>query len=512
AQWSIITLNGHAEPSSYIQRLDAFRKSDAERDALVAEIIQKYDELRAKYEEKCDDYHNEVESRRMWQVKAKEGEKALTEHKKTSSSSNFALCLLDGDGAVFADYLYALSTDGGAEAALALHAELRNQLKQIDPDQNVADWSIGVQVILNTEGLGRKLQSCRIIDHANELVAFGRAFGLAQPLFSFIDVGAGKERADHKIRETLRLFLPNAQCKHVFFGPCHDNGYLPVLESYRRDSAFASKMTLIETTPAEPGFKNLGLNTIRIPQVFRAQSLPTKIAGVASPLPVRTDSTPMTGNNTSLVPITSSAPPKTSSRSPAPSANSTNDTGSWAAVGKNGAGAGKTINIAPKKAAPRKYVLTNVHDERLDERLPEQDLKAHTRFLEKTKDGRNFCNNHHLYGHCPSGEYCDYMHGGKYKKLARDSVMLMFRLLPLERLTGGELLVLKHKARSLACANKYNCRDVNCASGHHCKFGRTCHLSWCRFYDTHDEDMEPAKKIYEDGTEEWLPSYMAKFN
>ena len=46
-------------------------------------------------------------------------------------------------------------------------------------------------------------------------------------MFSFIDVGSGKERADHKIRETLRLFLPIAQCKHVFFGPCHDNGYLP---------------------------------------------------------------------------------------------------------------------------------------------------------------------------------------------------------------------------------------------------------------------------------------------
>ncbi|KAF2772936.1 hypothetical protein EJ03DRAFT_286542 [Teratosphaeria nubilosa] len=488
-------MNGHTGPPSYNERLDAFRKSDAERDALVGEIIQKYEELRTKYDEKCDDYHNEVESRRMWQVKAKEGEKALTEHRKTSSSSNFVLCLLDGDGAIFADYLYALCTDGGAEGAHALHAELRNQIKQIYPDQNVADWSIVVQVILNMEGLGRKLQSCRIIEHANDLFVFGRAFGLAQPLFGFIDVGAGKERADHKIRETLRLFLPNAQCKHVFFGPCHDNGYLPVLESYRRDSTFTSRMTLIETTPAEPGFKSLGLNIIRITQVFRAQSLPTKIGGVASPLTVRANSTPMTGNSTPYVPATSFAPPKASSPSPAPSISSiTNDTGSWAAVGKGGAGAGKTrtINIASKKAAPRKFVLINVHDERLDERLPEQDPKAYARFLEKTKDGRNLCNNHHLYGYCPSGEYCDYMHG--------------------ERLSGGELLVLKHKARSLACANKYTCRDVNCAFGHHCKFGRSCHQSWCRFHDTHDEDMEPAKKVYEDGTEEYLPSYMAKFN
>ena len=76
-------------------------------------------------------------------------------------------------------------------------------------------------------------------------------------MFCFIDAGAGKERADHKIRETLRLYLPMAQCKHVFFGPSHDNGYIVVLERYRRE--YASKLTLVETRPAEPGFLELGL-------------------------------------------------------------------------------------------------------------------------------------------------------------------------------------------------------------------------------------------------------------
>lgn len=98
-----------------------------------------------------------------------------------------------------------------------------------------------------------------MVSNPNEVFAFGRAFGLAQPLFSFIDVGAGKERADHKIRETLRLYLPNAQCKHVFFGPTHDNGYVTVLEEYKRD--YASRLTLIETRPAEPGFRGLGLKS-----------------------------------------------------------------------------------------------------------------------------------------------------------------------------------------------------------------------------------------------------------
>lgn len=116
-----------------------------------------------------------------------------------------------------------------------------------------------VHVVLNLQGLATTLHRCNVVTSISEVLDFGRNFGLAQPMFSFIDVGAGKERADHKIRETLRLFLPLGQCKHVFFGPTHDNGYLPVLERYRREHA--SKLTLIETRPAERGFFDLGLQS-----------------------------------------------------------------------------------------------------------------------------------------------------------------------------------------------------------------------------------------------------------
>ena len=51
-------MNGHATPPSYLERLEAFRNSDAERDALVAEVLRKYEELKLKYDEKCDDYSN----------------------------------------------------------------------------------------------------------------------------------------------------------------------------------------------------------------------------------------------------------------------------------------------------------------------------------------------------------------------------------------------------------------------------------------------------------------------
>ena len=46
-------MNGH---TSYADRLELFRKNDAERDALVAEVVRNYEELSLKYAEKCDDY------------------------------------------------------------------------------------------------------------------------------------------------------------------------------------------------------------------------------------------------------------------------------------------------------------------------------------------------------------------------------------------------------------------------------------------------------------------------
>lgn len=80
----VLNMNGHSNHTSYAERLEAFRRTDTERDALVAEVIRKYEELELKFAEKCDDYNNEVESRRMWQNKASNHERALAEHKQAS--------------------------------------------------------------------------------------------------------------------------------------------------------------------------------------------------------------------------------------------------------------------------------------------------------------------------------------------------------------------------------------------------------------------------------------------
>lgn len=80
-------MSGSAPLPSHVEQLEAFQKQDAARYTFIAEIVQKYEELQVKYQEKCDDYNNEVESRRMWQSKASSSERALTEQKQVSVSS-----------------------------------------------------------------------------------------------------------------------------------------------------------------------------------------------------------------------------------------------------------------------------------------------------------------------------------------------------------------------------------------------------------------------------------------
>ena len=290
-----------------------------------------------------------------------------------------------------------MGKEGGSDAAHLLNAEIKNRLKATHPDANVDDWSVVVQIVLNLQGLATKLQSCGIVSNPNEVFAFGRAFSLAQPLFSFIDVGGGKEHADHKVRETLRLFLPNAQCKHIFFGPCVDNGYLPVLQSYRHD--YSSRLSLIETRPAESGFLSLGLPRVRFPSIFRSDNLPGKPAMPIASASAFTPLTPVRSHSSNLQMYAGSAPFVPQSTSPAPSSDSGNSN-TWATVGNKAGNATKNFNIASKKAAARRHVLVNSYDERIDEPLPRCDPGAEKRFSDRLKTSGKFCNNFHLLGKC----------------------------------------------------------------------------------------------------------------
>ncbi len=75
----------------------------------------------------------------------------------------------------------------------------------------------------------------------------------------------------------LRGVVRNKQVRQIVVGPCHDNGYLPVLRPYNSELATSEKITLLDTTPAQPGFADLtAFERLSLPGIFRSEPLPER--------------------------------------------------------------------------------------------------------------------------------------------------------------------------------------------------------------------------------------------
>ncbi|CAN9132075.1 unnamed protein product [Alternaria alternata] len=321
-----------------------------------------------------------------------------------------------------------------------------------------------VQVYLSLDKLSQKLASVGLLRSPQELRAFAQRFSVNQPLFSVIDVGHGKERADHKIKEMLRTFSDNPTCRHIIFGGCHDAGYLLNLEHFKHNAAKAGRITLLETTPAYRGFTDLvNFKRTRFDDVFRNEPLPdytpptngfgqlavqSPVQPVAQPQPLSRSVT--NDNNTSptfipRAPVVSPSPSVTPVSAATPS--ESNGDSSWATVGKSGAPENGNISVVPtttatKKNTKKKYAYYNKAGQRLDEPLPPKDPSAVASLEARMKKvGKKMCNHWHLGGHCENGKFCHFQHEPK--------------------LTTAELNALRYKTRSLACKNRY-CENIDC--------------------------------------------------
>jgi len=345
------------------------------------------------------------------------------------------------------------------------------------------------------EGLSKALFNAGLMkDDRAGLVKFARGFCRAQPLFSFVDVGYGKEQADNKIRKLFELMEKNIHCRALILGGCHDNGYATFLEAFRSNK----KISLLETTPAAADFRKLPFSRITFPSVFRADPLPRAVMPPPGfVVPVMRENQAFQPGNQVYSPAFSSplAPAPTTQASPvfAPASAASavmksptpvssvrreSDTrpGSWASVGRT-AGAPQVIDISTQKktaAKERLFYQLNKDDERVDPVLPKTENAARESFDEKTKkNGANFCNRFHLFGQCKQMDKCPYVHG--------------------ERLSTAEQIALKYRARGLPCNAGYQCTDVFCTSGHHCINPKGCwYDDACRFSDMHGMDTVSA--------------------
>ncbi|KAG8986943.1 hypothetical protein FRB93_005003 [Tulasnella sp. JGI-2019a] len=155
---------------------------------------------------------------------------------------------MSGDGAIFSDSFLNRGREGGRDAAAALNAGLKSYLESYNAtlsnhdnrsktdDMNgfstsrIMSPQIVCTIYFNRMGLCNTLQANTVCT-SQRFLDFFVGFNQASPLYTLVDVGDGKEAADAKLRESLKLHARLPQTRKVIFGGAHDNGYMPTLIS-----------------------------------------------------------------------------------------------------------------------------------------------------------------------------------------------------------------------------------------------------------------------------------------
>ncbi|KAG9028768.1 hypothetical protein FRB95_006095 [Tulasnella sp. JGI-2019a] len=318
---------------------------------------------------------------------------ALNAYEKEKS---LVVCLIDGDGAVFHEDLLVKGKEGGHEAAGLLRQGIVRQFEQ-EPRE------IKTMVFINVEGLGKTLERNSVCT-TKEFGQFIVGFNQASPLFTIVDVGYGKEAADTKLKDNLRLFLRLSETRQVFFCGAHDGGYAPILKSLQTENHL-HKLTVLEgsiVTAAEYKrfFDQSELKVISIPDLFTRKRLasgavngsPRAVAAIPAAAPKQ------------LSPIIGPPPGL-----PARSASSGASEGGWETVRPrspitNGASTRSFSAIAASAASIMQTPPTNTTPHVTKHILDRKKL-----FTQQTPRlcnfyylGRNGCNN---------GDTCGYSHG-----------------------------------------------------------------------------------------------------
>lgn len=91
--------------------------------------------------------------------------------------------------------------DGGRRAADELLGQIKKYLKELGLQAGNTD--VVVRAYANIRGLGRACVKSGGMEATTNLHQFASGFTGRQPLFDFVDVGDGKEKADQKIKGML---------------------------------------------------------------------------------------------------------------------------------------------------------------------------------------------------------------------------------------------------------------------------------------------------------------------
>ncbi|KAG1750024.1 uncharacterized protein EDB91DRAFT_1110990 [Suillus paluster] len=169
--------------------------------------------------------------------------------------------------------LLASGHTGGRQAAMLLTKGLTDYMVDIDAGSS-GRGQVWLTVYCNKTGLMDTLVNNGICSSA-EFESFVLGFNSASPLFSIVDVGGGKEAADAKIKECLRVFTRFPQTSRVFFGGGHDNGYTTTLNTLENEGLLQKIVLLRGYKTLAKEFQHFDLPHLDIEGVFMTKKLPS---------------------------------------------------------------------------------------------------------------------------------------------------------------------------------------------------------------------------------------------
>ncbi|KAL8672329.1 MAG: hypothetical protein Q9168_003213 [Polycauliona sp. 1 TL-2023] len=294
------------------KRFDELKAIDSQKQTLIQpgkDLIDQNEKLSFECKQIGQDLVIEKDARRLLQTRIKDELEPLTNRK------GFILVLIDADGdgyvvgcttpcvvfraltaSQFRDAFLNKNEEGGRLAADELLAQITRYIRNLNLDVEHTD--VVVRAYANVRGLGRACVKNNLMKPTADLGLFANGFTGRHPLFDFVDVGLGKERADHKIRgmeafrlsdeipfaatnsepELFRFYINGLQCKHVMLGVSHDSGYVPFLEKFVANESIRDRVTLLE------GYQVIANQPQPTPPVTasRATKGPFHLSGVSS--------------------------------------------------------------------------------------------------------------------------------------------------------------------------------------------------------------------------------------
>ncbi|KXL41833.1 hypothetical protein M433DRAFT_146227 [Acidomyces richmondensis BFW] len=469
-------VDGGEHVASLWQQYEHLKAQDIFKNALLEDIIIRYENLVLKHNEFAKEHKVAREQTENWIQR----ERALTNNvlnlQNLMNRDPFVLVLIDGDCLIFNSSFLRDGEDGGKNAAILLH-----DIVQRWAVENVIDCTTDVKIVVrvyaNLKGLADGLMKTGVLSSSSQLEDFTRGFTNGKTLFDVVDVGYGKDRANCKLTELFELHLHDYHCRQILFGCSSDKCYTRLLRKYANDEEVLSRVTLIGGIPFEKElvalpfrkrkftgiFCNNGISTV-LPEVWTAASLRKRIDSVglnatSEPFTPRSGSpySPVLPGGPTFLPLEPTMATRLRSTSTASSRNSSESAAisnnSWANITRASASLPLTDN---KPRTPSvldnkpKEVQRNVRGKRIDEVLTYDYNEVHR--IKKLK----VCNQHYL-----GVNGCCHFNAGKLEKCPHRHDI---------KLNKAELYCLRVVSRETPCKKGMECDDIHCIYGHRCPF------------------------------------------